>query len=48
MSVRERVGLDGVSIQISFVSGRIRSATSSSMLGEKVTWTLWALQNRLA
>lgn len=40
MSTRPKVGLLGDSIHISFVSfGRINSATSNSILGEKVTWT---------
>lgn len=40
MSTRVRVGLLGLSIQMSFVSsGRIRSAMSTSMVGEKLTCT---------
>ena len=38
ISTKERVGLEGDSIQISFVSlGRINSTIDSSMLGENVT-----------
>jgi hypothetical protein len=38
MSTSRSVGFDGLSIHISFVSfGLISSATSTSMLGEKVT-----------
>ena len=42
MSTSERVGLEGVSIQMSLVSGLIRDSMSTSMLGVKVTLTPWA------
>jgi len=42
MSTRPRVGLEGDSIQISLVAGRINDSTSTSMLGVKVTSTPWA------
>jgi hypothetical protein len=49
MSVRLRVGLLGVSIQINFVSpGFMSSEISSSIEGEKVTWTPCALKGNVS
>jgi len=42
MSTRVRVGFEGVSIQISFVSGRIRSVMVVSIVAVNVTLTLCA------
>ena len=42
ISTSDSVGLEGVSIQMSLVSGLIRDSMSTSMLGVKVTLTPWA------
>lgn len=43
MSTTIKVGLEGDSIQISFVSGRMSSSSSISIEGVNVTFTPWAL-----